>query len=381
MNNFEQRVRALDDKYNDLPRKVFLVAAVLFTGFIMLRLLPYLWPFIFGLLFAAIMCPLVNWFSKRFRKAKSPRKIASLIAMVVVYGVIIGLLLILFRQLFKEVQKLANNIPGMLDWVEHTLDGWLATINTALGDGEMTEQQRVLREQLDQFSASIANTIQSFVSTATPAVASGAWSTFINIPHVILFVVMTIMSSFYFASDGKRIRAFLNAFLPEGVLKRADSLKESIGHAVVQQIKAQVLISLAIMVALIIGFFVLRIDYALLLGSVIGLMDVLPIVGAGTVLIPWGLFNLFAGNFLLAVKLVGMYLMVVVIRQVIEPRIVAGKLGLYPLVTMLSMYMGLKLMGFIGLIIGPLVANICKVVLVGDAAIRKQQRQADILKK
>lgn len=374
MSTFEKKVRALDDKYNDLPRKVSLVAAVLLTGFVVVKLLGYLWPFILGFLFAAIMSPLVRPLSKRLKKARSPQKIASLVAMVVVYGVISVLLFFLFRQLFHEIQRLANNVPGLLDWVEKTLDGWLATINTALGDGEVTEQQHALRQQLDQLSSSITATVQTYVSRATPAVASGAWSTFTNIPHAILFVVMTIMSSFYFASDGQKIRAFLGSFLPGGVLARADVLKESIGHAVIQQVKAQLLISLAIMVAMVIGFFLLGIDYALLLGIVIGLLDVLPIVGAGTVLIPWGLFNLFAGNFLLAAKLLGMYLVVVVIRQVIEPKIVAGKLGLYPLVTMLSMYAGLQLMGFIGLIVGPLAANICKVVLAGDAVERKQQR-------
>lgn len=372
MGKLSEQLKQWDEQYNDLPRKIQLILTVLVSMCLLLKSLPYLWPFLLGMVFAALMRPLVDLFAKGFAKCKKPRAIATLLAMVVVYGIILLLLVIFLQQIIVEGQKLANNVPSVLGWVQRTLKEW---VERFLPD-QLEAQQEVLNAQIDQITAAIMGYLQGFVSKVTPAVASGAWTTVTRIPHSILFVVMTIMSSYYFASDGARIKQFLVRQLPKGVMNRAEALQTNIGHALLQQIKAQIWVSLTIMVALVIGFFVFDIEYALLLGVVIGFLDVLPIIGAGTFLIPWALFNLFAGNFPMGIKLVVMYLLVIVIRQIVEPRIVGKKLGLYPLVSMLSMYVGLKTMGFLGLIIAPVAANICKGVLETDAAIRREQRQA-----
>ncbi len=370
MGNFANRMKRWDEQYNDLPRKIQLILIVLASACVLLKTLPYLWPFLLGLLFARLMKPLVDIMARRFKKAKNPRAVATLFAMVIVYGVIILLLTVFFQQMISEGQKLAKNIPLLLGWVQRTLKDWVERLVPA----QLEAQQEVLT-RIDQITAAVMDAMQGFVTKATPAVASGAWSTVTRIPHTILFVVMTIMSSFYFASDGARIKQFIVRQMPKRVVERAEALRLHIGHAVLQQIKAQILVSCTVMAALVIGFSVFGIDYALLLGVVIGFLDVLPIIGAGTFLIPWSLFNLFAGNFPMGIKLAVMYLIVIVVRQVIEPRIVGKKLGLYPLVSMVSMYAGLKLMGFVGLIVAPVAANICKGVLETDAAIRKAQRE------
>lgn len=376
MSGFRQRIQEWDDMYNDLPRKVFLIVLIIVSAFVILNILPFTWPFVLGLLFAALMNPLVKLLSGLLKKIKGAQKIATMISMLIVYGVIIILLLMLVRQVIIEGEKLVNNIPGIITWVQDTLQGWI----DRFAPDSLEPEQEVLAARLDQIIASLSDTIRNFVSRVTPAVASGAWSTVTGIPHAILFVVMTMMSSFYFVSDKTRIRDYLIRVLPEPVINRGEILRKSIFSAVFKQIQAQILISITIMVALVIGFALFKIDYALILGIVIGFLDVLPIIGAGTFLIPWALFNLFAGNISLGLRLAVMYLVVVVIRQVIEPRIVGQKLGLYPLISMVSMYVGLRLLGFLGLILGPVIANICKVVLESDAEVRRQQRAAAALK-
>lgn len=372
MGNFANQMKRWDEQYNDLPRKIQLILTVLVCAVILLKTLPYLWPFLLGFLFAMLMKPAIDALAKWLNRLKKPRVLATLLVMVVMYGIIILLMTVLFQQLITEGQKLAKNVPSLLGWVQRTLKEWVERLMPA----NLEAQQEALNARIDQITSAIVNTMQGFITKATPAVASSAWSTVTRIPHTILFVVMTVMSSFYFAYDGARIKQFLARQLPKGVIDRANALRLHIGHAVLQQIKAQILVSCTIMVALVIGFFVFSIDYALLLGITIGFLDVLPIIGAGTFLIPWSLFNLFAGNFPIGIKLAVMYLMVIVVRQIVEPRIVGKKLGLYPLVSMVSMYVGLKMMGFIGLIVAPIAANICKGVLETDAIIRREQRAA-----
>lgn len=372
MGNFADRMKRWDEQYNDLPRKIQLILGVLLSVFILLKTLKYIWPFLLGLLFAALMKPLVEILAKRFHKIKCARTIATLLVMLLVYGFITFILTIFSRQIIAEGQKLIANFPSVLSWVQRTLKEWVQRFTPA----DLEGRQELINAHIDQITASLLRSLQGFATKVTPAVASGAWSTVTRIPHMILFIVMTIMSSFYFVKDNGRIRRFLIRQIPIDMLKVANTLKQHIGHAVVQQIKAQILVSCTIIVALVIGFFAFSIDYALLLGVVIGLLDMLPIIGAGTFLIPWALFNLFAGNFPMGIKLAIMYLLVVVVRQTVEPRIVGQKLGLYPLVSMVSMYVGLTSLGFIGLIIAPVAANICKVVLENDAAARRSRAKA-----
>lgn len=374
MEELLKRIRNTNKEYNDLPRKIYLTVLVFSAIFLLIKIIPLFLPFVIGLLFAAIMLPPVNFLTCKIKRCKIKRSIATLLAMVIIYGIITFLLFMTFRQLFIEVKKLSINLPSTLDWVEKTLTEWGNRFLPASADAIV--QKDLLTSSLNTLSNSILVFFKGLLNRITPVVASGAWTTVTSIPQILLTLVMTVMASYYFTSDKTKILDYFTHALPSPIFNQVKRLKNNIGHAIVQQIKAQIFVSLAIMVALVIGFIIIGIDYALLLGICIGFLDVLPIIGAGTFLIPWAVFNLFAGNLPLGIGLVINYLVVVIIRQIIEPKIVGNQLGLYPLVSMVSMFIGLRLLGFLGLIIGPVAANICKVVLENDAEIRRQQRAA-----
>jgi sporulation integral membrane protein YtvI len=366
----KEKIRALDEQYDDLPRKIFLVCCVFLVSFAIFGLLKYLWPFLLGFLFALIMNPIVKLISGAFSKLRCGKKIALGLSMLLVYGIIGFLFSLLFKQIYSELEKLIKALPDILDYIENIMHEWGQMANPANKNGI----QEKLNLLINQANDSILEYVRNFIGKATPTVANSTINIVKALPKAILFVVMTIMSSYYFVSDKEKISRYFEKLLPHGVVHRANALSDSVWYAVGQQIRAQIFVSFCVMIMLIIGFYIFGVDYALVAGIAIGVIDVLPIVGAGTVLIPWGIFNLFAGNIALGLKLEGLYIAVVALRQVIEPRVVGHKLGLYPLITMLSMYVGMKLMGFLGLIVGPVLANICKVVLESDAEIRRQQR-------
>ncbi|NLJ64625.1 MAG: sporulation integral membrane protein YtvI [Christensenellaceae bacterium] len=369
--NIKERIRQLDDQYKDLPRKIFLVLAVLISSFFLAKAVPYVLPFIIGYMFALVLIYPSRFFAKIFSKIKFGKKLAVLLSMLLLYGVLGFLISLLIRQIYIELEKLVNALPGIVAWVEQTIEQWTLRLHPDNVEG----MHNMLSGWLDIALETLSGNIKTLLGKAAPAVATGAIGTISGLPGAILFIVVIIMSSYYFVSDNKLIRSYLEKLLPEGIINRYDALTDSVLKAVGQQIRAQVLVSLCITIVLIFGFFILNVDYALLMGTVIGFVDLLPILGAGTILIPWALFNLFAGNIMLGAKLLILYVAVVAIRQVVEPRIVGNKLGLYPLVTMLCMYIAMRIMGFIGLIVGPVLANICKVILLSDADIRRQQRE------
>ena len=109
---------------------------------------------------------------------------------------------------------------------------------------------------------------------------------------------------------------------------------------------------------LTVGFISLRIEYAGILALIVALIDMLPILGVGTVLIPWGIADIIMGEYALGAALLILYAVIALVRNLIEPRIVGKSLGLHPLATLMSMYIGLKLFGFAGMIMVPIAVMI-----------------------
>ena len=156
-------------------------------------------------------------------------------------------------------------------------------------------------------------------------------------------------------------------------------IKGGVFTAIFGQVRAQIFISFVLMLIIIAGLLIMHKPYALLLGMLIGVADVLPVIGAGLFLNTWAIGALIIGDYYTALGLFVIYLVTVTVRQIIEPRIVGKQLGLYPLVTMMSMFAGFQIMGTLGLIAGPLVANICKVTLDADAGKLEPGTQKSVL--
>lgn len=360
MNNIIEKFSSFDKKYNRIPTNIILILGIIASFVLGLKAIKYILPFFLGFFLSLAMKPGIRFLDSKVTKSK---KAATLIVMVILYGILSILLILLFKQLMREATRLVNNMPTLLKAVQDKMNMWLEKIVPNKLDSEIIDHQQTLNNLLLNINSKISGILQTLINKFTPSFASSALSGISKIPHMILFVVMTIMSSYYFASDSQRISNFFKSKLPHSTIDRINSFSGTLSFATLQQIKAQILISLTISVALVIGFSLFSIEYAVLAGLVIGLLDVLPVIGAGTFLIPWGLFNIISGNFPLGGKILFMYFIVIVIRQLIEPKIVGKKLGLYPLISMLCMYIGLKTYGFLGLIFGPIIANICKAVL------------------
>ncbi|KYD21795.1 hypothetical protein B4109_2120 [Geobacillus stearothermophilus] len=120
-------------------------------------------------------------------------------------------------------------------------------------------------------------------------------------------------------------------------------------------IKAQFLLSLVTFFLALAGLLVLGIDYAALMALVIVIVDILPILGTGSVLVPWGIISMANGDNTLGVGLIVLFIVITVVRRIIEPKVFSTNLGISPLAALVSVYLGFQLLGFIGLFVGPVV--------------------------
>ena len=224
---------------------------------------------------------------------------------------------------------------------------------------------------VDDAISTVSTNAINFAGSLSASITGGAFKTAASLPSILLSIVLTIMGTYYMTTDKERIYAFFRRTFPEHIRRQGTVLKNNLIHSLFGQIKSQLLVSLIITIFLMLAFVLFKVRYGLLLGFLIGMADALPVVGAGLFLIPWCLFELIMGNFPMAVFFAVVYICIIIIRQIAEPRIVGHNLGLYPLATMIAMYAGFSYMGFLGLIAGPILLNLLRVVLEADAAAQK----------
>ena len=207
-----------------------------------------------------------------------------------------------------------------------------------------------------------------WAGSLSAAVTGGAFSTAMSLPNALLGVVLTVMGTYYFSADRERIRGFFRRTLPVSWRQRYGFVRKNLLTALFGQVKSQLTVSLIVTAALTLAFVIYGIPYGLAAGVLIGVADALPVIGAGLILIPWSLLSFIGGSTGMGVFMACAYVGVIVIRQIAEPRIVGRQLGLYPLLTMMAMYAGYRLTGFLGLLLGPVLLQVMKAVLEADAA-------------
>lgn len=169
-------------------------------------------------------------------------------------------------------------------------------------------------------------------------------------------------------SDYDEIMNFIKRQFPENKRKDLSRAKLLLKSTLSKMAKAYALIMTVTFTEIFIGLSILKLagiyssNYAVIIAIVTAIVDIIPVLGTGTVLIPWALYNLIVGNYALAISLAVIYAVITVIRQIVEPKLVAGQLGLSPVVTITTLYLGLKIFGVLGMIIAPILVTMLKVL-------------------
>ena len=171
-----------------------------------------------------------------------------------------------------------------------------------------------------------------------------------KIPPLVIKVIMTVIATFFLTSDYEKICEFVWKLLPEKGRKLAVTVKEHVFEVLAAYLKSYSILMLLTFIELCIGLGILRIPYFFVISIGIALFDILPVLGTGGILIPWALAAVVLGNYRLAVGLVVLNVVISVIRNILEPRIVGKQIGVHPLATLIALFVGLKVCGVVGMI-------------------------------
>ena len=179
-----------------------------------------------------------------------------------------------------------------------------------------------------------------------------------EVPTLLIKFIFTIVSSFFFTIDYYKITHFIiHQFKGE----RRDillMLKDNVIGTLGKFIRAYTVIISITFLELSLGFLILGIPNPLLLAGLIALIDIMPILGTGAVLLPWSIISFILGNTKIGIGILLLYIIITAVRQTIEPKIVGQQIGLHPILTLILMYVGAQLMGVLGLLILPIIATI-----------------------
>jgi len=321
---------------------VIIALAVLFVKYALV----WVMPFLLELAAVAAVEPVVRKLAERTRIKRS----ACAVFMVLLVWIVVALLMyVLLTAVIGEVSSLAANwqvymesaqhwAGSIIDWFEEQLALFPSNYQSLIRDG----------------IAELQKSLGSFASSAVTPLFNWVKSIAVRLPWLLLFMLITIVSSCFLSADYPRIKLFVLSQLSARRSEAARHIKDFVSKTVFKFVRAYSILLLITFSELAIGLSVLRIPYALTLAVVIAFIDLLPVLGTGTILIPWGVIWLFAGNVWGGVSILALFLIMTIVRQIIEPRIVGQQIGLHPLVTLMSMYIGLQALSIIGMFLLPL---------------------------
>lgn len=326
----------------------YIILGFVAAYFFFTKLLGWFLPFLLAVLFAWLAEPLVKFLEK---KLKVPRKLSSVISILVVISLIVLALWLIGRRIGMEISSLANYMPYLMDRLPeafNTVEEKLHLLNRYVsGFGFDVGLENLIATALENLSG--------VLTSLTSAAGVFAYNIVKRLPSLLVGVIVCLISTYFMSSDKEKILGFFNRQMTEKWQMRAKEIKGYLSSAFFKYVKAQMILMSITFLELLIAFAVIGIKSPFILALVLAIVDMLPVLGTGTVLIPWALCSLLLSNYRLAVGLIITYGICLVVRQILEPKIVSGQIGIHPLLTLMALYIGLQMMGIFGMLIGVIV--------------------------
>ncbi|SFG15236.1 sporulation integral membrane protein YtvI [Planifilum fulgidum] len=318
--------------------------------------LPLLYPFLIGWLIAMAIEPAVRFMENKLRL---PRWAGVSLMLIIVLAVVSSLLVLLVTQVVIELTRLAELLPTSLErFNQYLLDLFL---DEDTGISHLIQNVQTYLQNNPEHQKEIVSSIRENLGVITQkgtelitGIIAGIGSFLTDLPYIVAVIVIIFLAALFIGLDWPRMRDALNRSLPERVRRTGGIVLKDIRTSLFGFVRAQLTLISITAILVMIGLWILGVKYALTVAIIIGVVDLLPYLGVGAVLVPWSAYSFFfGGDTKLAVGLLVLYGVLLVVRQILETKLVSSNVGLDPLTTLIALFVGLNLFGFIGLIIGP----------------------------
>jgi len=319
----------------------FLVIAVLVYVLVKFAI-PMLSPFVLAFVIAFLLQRPVRFFNRKFN---INRRLCGLLLAIIFFVLAGGLVSLIGVEFVSILQTLLKALPDFYTGtIEPTLHQLFNRIETGAAWNN-TQFQEFWKNLEAESAATLGNFVSSLSEKAVGAISGIATS----IPMMLLKLVLTIIATVFISMDYDKLRTFCIRQMSDKTTQLFKDVRKYVVGTLFVCIRAYALIMSITFTELAIGLTIIGIDHGVLIAACIAVFDILPVLGTGGIVLPWIVINLVLGNYGLALSLFILYVIITMVRNTLEPKIVGKQLGLHPIVTLASMFAGVQLLGVIGL--------------------------------
>lgn len=314
-------------------------------------LLGWLLPFFIAFTIVSLLQPIIKTLSL---KAKIKPRLSAFLVVFVFYVLVLSTIGIALFELLNQSTELLLSIPR---WMSQMV---LPSLIELLQQAESVLFRILPQLSVDTFAPlyQLLESTESLLVALTPNLLVIGQNMLTKIPLLLISTIVTIVLSFFLAIDFNMIKAFVWNQFNKDVQQFLIHFNNKFASTVLKMGRSYALILSVSFIQLFIGLLILRVEFAFWLAFGIALFDILPVVGTGGIVLPWAIVSLVYGNTYLGFGLLVLYAIITIVRQIVEPKIIGDQVGLHPIVTILSMILGVNILGVIGLFGFPIVISI-----------------------
>lgn len=341
-----------DFKRRFLVGAAFYAAVILISYFLLKALAGALFPFAAALLLTVFLQGIIR---KLSAKIGIKKKITSVALIILIYAVSLFLSGLAVYVLYKQLISLADRLPHYFGIIGNAVDNFT----------EYAEKMSSKLSANGAFESIRGSASKEIASKASEFVTDAAASFISGVPFFFLSLIVMIIANTYLAKDYDDIVKFFTSCMPKDSVKKLVRSKDVIKDDLGGMIKGYAILALITFSELFAGFLLLGIDHAFLIAALTAVVDVLPVLGTGTVLVPWAIIKIVTGSALPGIWLIVLYVIITVVRNFIEPKVIGKAAGIHPLIMLAAVFFGLKLFGAAGIILLPAYLIVLKGFAIG----------------
>ena len=325
--------------------KIFQFVVLIAFIYIFIKFLsPYFAPLIFGYIICLVLSPVARFFNK---KLHLPRQISSFLSIVLLLLFVVVISSSLVSKVVNEAKEFIENSPQLVSSTVESIRSFQDSI---------IEYLDILPDSITENSDKVFDTV---IETVTGLLGSGVKTGSVEavkvLPNILFVSLLSIICAFFLLNDRKNVEAFFIRQLPKPIKNRFNVARSGLLHAIGGYIRAELTLMCIVAAICVTGLVILKSPYALLIGILISVVDALPVFGSGAIFWPWCIYSIIVGNYKTAIGLAVIDIVIIITRQMLEPRILGDQIGMHPLATLMSIFIGLKVFGLFGFILGPII--------------------------
>ena len=340
-------------EYKTILKKTVLLIFIAIIIILSAKVFMFYIPFLIAYIISLLVDPIIRFINK---KTKISRKTSSIIVLATVFLLLIGFISWGVISLVSE----STHLLGALNTYLEKAISWSNTIFKNFNTDKLSVPNEI-KELIQTTSSDVVNKVIEFIKN----ILNNFLEHLKSIPTILIYTVITILATYFITSDKFYILDRLEHHIPKKIMGKITEKVQKIAKSLGEYLKAEAtMIGISFIIILMgLNIFYLmgmNVGYPLIMALFISFVDALPILGAGTIMVPWSIILFLNREYSVASSILGLYIFMIAVRQFLGPKIVSNKIGVHPIFTLIAMYTGFKFLGIIGLLVGPVVLIILK---------------------